>query len=87
MGWWGLRLRLCCGKRGDEWGKGSYVLLFILRLEQAFVLMMVFIFAWFTDIIGVHSIFGAFIFGVIMPRENGFAVNILQSGVGGVVGR
>jgi Kef-type K+ transport system membrane component KefB len=34
--------------------------------------------AWFTEIIGVHSIFGAFLLGVITPRENRFALDITE---------
>ncbi|KAI9353765.1 Cation/H+ exchanger [Obelidium mucronatum] len=32
--------------------------------------------AWFTEIIGVQAIFGAFLVGVIMPHEHGFAVKL-----------
>eukprot|EP01111_Echinosteliopsis_oligospora_P016677 TRINITY_DN7013_c0_g1_i1.p1 TRINITY_DN7013_c0_g1~~TRINITY_DN7013_c0_g1_i1.p1 ORF type:complete len:753 (+),score=196.67 TRINITY_DN7013_c0_g1_i1:68-2260(+) len=44
----------------------------------AFMLVLMFICAWFTEIIGVHSIFGSFILGVITPREHRFAINITE---------
>lgn len=34
--------------------------------------------AFFTDIIGVHAIFGGFMFGLILPRENGFAIRVTE---------
>ncbi|KAH9455920.1 hypothetical protein Pst134EA_011144 [Puccinia striiformis f. sp. tritici] len=37
------------------------------------VLLMTFTSAWFTQVIGVHSIFGGFLIGVIMPHDGGFA--------------
>lgn len=37
------------------------------------VLLMTFSSAWFTQILGVHSIFGGFLIGVIMPHDGGFA--------------
>lgn len=37
------------------------------------VLLMTFTSAWFTQILGVHSIFGGFLIGVIMPHDGGFA--------------
>jgi len=43
-----------------------------------FLLLLVFACAFFTDVIGVHAIFGAFITGVITPRENRFALKITE---------
>lgn len=40
--------------------------------------MICFISAWITDVIGIHAIFGAFLAGVIMPHEGGFAVHIIE---------
>ncbi|EGG07951.1 uncharacterized protein MELLADRAFT_116152 [Melampsora larici-populina 98AG31] len=37
------------------------------------VLLMTFGSAWFTQVIGVHAIFGGFLIGVIMPHDGGFA--------------
>eukprot|EP00842_Homolaphlyctis_polyrhiza_P003499 jgi/Hompol1/414/HPOL_002987-RA len=34
--------------------------------------------AWFTQAVGVHSIFGAFLVGIITPHYNGFAVKIAE---------
>ncbi|KAH9480856.1 K(+)/H(+) antiporter 1 [Psilocybe cubensis] len=34
--------------------------------------------AFFTDVIGVHAIFGAFIAGLIVPREGGLAIIITE---------
>jgi Kef-type K+ transport system membrane component KefB len=41
-------------------------------------LMIVFISAFFTDIIGVHAIFGGFLAGLIIPHRNGFAISIVE---------
>ncbi|KAF9035924.1 cation/H+ exchanger [Panaeolus papilionaceus] len=34
--------------------------------------------AFFTDIIGVHAIFGGFLAGLIIPHDNGFAISIVE---------
>ncbi|KAJ8488734.1 hypothetical protein ONZ45_g12924 [Pleurotus djamor] len=34
--------------------------------------------AFFTDIIGLHAIFGAFLTGLLIPRDNGFAQNMFS---------
>ncbi|CDO69869.1 hypothetical protein BN946_scf184884.g28 [Trametes cinnabarina] len=34
--------------------------------------------AFFTDIIGVHAIFGAFLAGIIVPREGGLAITLTE---------
>ncbi|CAL1700243.1 unnamed protein product [Somion occarium] len=39
-------------------------------------LLLVFISAFFTDIIGIHAIFGGFLAGLIIPHENGFAISL-----------
>ena len=41
-------------------------------------LLMVFISAWFTNIIGVHSIFGGFLVGLICPHDGGFAIKLTE---------
>ncbi|KAF9481959.1 hypothetical protein BDN70DRAFT_875579 [Pholiota conissans] len=41
-------------------------------------MLLVFGSAFFTDVIGVHAIFGAFIVGVIVPREGGLAITITE---------
>ncbi|KAH8665870.1 Sodium/hydrogen exchanger family-domain-containing protein [Tricladium varicosporioides] len=34
--------------------------------------------SWFTGIIGVHAIFGAFLVGLICPHEGGFAIKVTE---------
>jgi len=34
-----------------------------------FLIIMIFLCAWTTEVIGVHAIFGAFILGVVTPRS------------------
>jgi len=34
--------------------------------------------AFFTDVIGVHAIFGAFVAGIIVPREGGLAIALRE---------
>lgn len=43
-------------------------------------IVMVFMFAsaFFTDVIGVHAIFGAFLTGIIVPREGGLAIALTE---------
>lgn len=43
-----------------------------------FIFVLVFISSFFTDIISVHPIFGAFIIGVIIPRDNGFSMRFIH---------
>ncbi|KAI9500026.1 Sodium/hydrogen exchanger family-domain-containing protein, partial [Coemansia spiralis] len=40
--------------------------------------MMVLVSAFFTDIIGIHPIFGGFIIGVIVPHSGGFAIKVTE---------
>jgi len=50
-----------------------------LRIQvMSFMLILVFVCAWFTEIIGVHAIFGAFILGVVTPRKGRFAESITE---------
>ncbi len=39
----------------------------------AVVIILVFLSAWGTELIGIHALFGAFMFGAILPKEGGFA--------------
>jgi len=48
------------------------------QVLMLFILTSVFISAFFTDIIGVHPIFGAFMVGVIVPRTNGYVIKITE---------
>ena len=44
----------------------------------ALTVLMVFASAFFTGIIGVHPIFGAFLMGLICPHEGGFAIRLTE---------
>lgn len=48
------------------------------QLSMMGIIICVFISAFYTDIIGVHPIFGAFMVGVIVPRDNGFVITITE---------
>ena len=41
-------------------------------------MMVLFGSAFFTDVIGVHAIFGAFLAGLIVPREGGLAIALTE---------
>ncbi|KAJ7180756.1 Sodium/hydrogen exchanger family-domain-containing protein [Mycena filopes] len=41
-------------------------------------ILLVFGSAFFTDVIGVHAIFGAFVAGIIVPREGGLAIAMTE---------
>ncbi|KII94608.1 hypothetical protein PLICRDRAFT_33408 [Plicaturopsis crispa FD-325 SS-3] len=47
-------------------------------LVMTVTLMVVFISAFFTDVIGIHAIFGGFLAGLVIPHENGFAIAIVE---------
>ncbi|KAJ3356556.1 K(+)/H(+) antiporter [Allomyces javanicus] len=40
--------------------------------------ILIFASAMFTEVIGVHAIFGAFLVGVIIPHESGFAIALTE---------
>jgi len=44
----------------------------------ALTILMVLTSAWFTGIIGVHPIFGAFLAGLICPHEGGFSIKLTE---------
>ncbi|KAI0408423.1 K+ homeostasis protein Kha1 [Xylaria palmicola] len=44
----------------------------------AVTLLLVLTSAWFTSIIGVHAIFGAFLIGLICPHDGGFAIKVTE---------
>ncbi|KAJ2976879.1 hypothetical protein NUW58_g7977 [Xylaria curta] len=44
----------------------------------AVTLLLVLVSSWFTSIIGVHAIFGAFLVGVICPHDGGFAIKVTE---------
>ncbi|KAJ2897208.1 putative K(+) antiporter 1 [Zalerion maritima] len=41
-------------------------------------LLLVLVSSWFTAIIGVHAIFGAFLVGLICPHEGGFGIKMTE---------
>jgi len=44
----------------------------------ALTLLMVLFSSWFTAVIGIHAIFGAFLVGLICPHEGGFAIKMTE---------
>ncbi|KAI9650322.1 hypothetical protein NHQ30_000335 [Ciborinia camelliae] len=44
----------------------------------ALTVLLVLTSSWFTGVIGVHPIFGAFLAGLICPHEGGFAIHITE---------
>ena len=38
----------------------------------AVVLVLVFLSSWATELIGIHALFGAFLFGAVLPKDGGF---------------
>lgn len=48
------------------------------QMLMVIIILMVFVSAFYTDIIGVHPIFGAFMVGVIIPRDQGFVIRITE---------
>lgn len=49
-----------------------------LQILMMLILICVFISSFYTDAIGVHPIFGAFMVGVIVPRDNGYVIRITE---------
>jgi len=48
------------------------------QLMLTVTILLMFTSAFFTDVIGVHAIFGAFLVGLIIPHEGGFAVHLTE---------
>ncbi|RKP12696.1 Cation/H+ exchanger, partial [Piptocephalis cylindrospora] len=48
------------------------------QLTVMIIFLMVLISAFFTDVLGIHPIFGGFAVGVIMPHDYGFAVKLTE---------
>ncbi len=42
----------------------------------ALVLVLLFVSSWATERIGIHALFGAFLFGVVLPKDHGFIAAI-----------
>lgn len=47
-------------------------------LMMTMSMMMMFASAFFTDVIGVHAIFGAFLAGLAIPHEGGLAITLTE---------
>lgn len=47
-------------------------------MTMTVVIVTALVSAWFTDICGVHPILGAFVAGVAVPHDNGFAVKVTE---------
>jgi Kef-type K+ transport system membrane component KefB len=48
------------------------------NVMMTITLVIVLVSAFFTDIIGVHAIFGGFLAGLIIPKQNGYAIAIVE---------
>jgi Kef-type K+ transport system membrane component KefB len=48
------------------------------EMMMAVIIVMVLVVAFYTDIIGVHPIFGGFLVGLIIPHDHGFAVKVTE---------
>lgn len=44
----------------------------------ALTMLLTLVSAWFTGIIGIHPIFGAFLVGLICPHDGGFAIKLTE---------
>jgi nucleotide-binding universal stress UspA family protein len=42
------------------------------------VLLLVLVSAWLTELMGIHAVFGAFLFGAILPRQGGLARALVE---------
>ncbi|OBZ68862.1 K(+)/H(+) antiporter 1 [Grifola frondosa] len=64
----------------------TLLLLFPVKLDREWtnhvflttIILLVFGSAFFTDIIGVHAIFGAFLAGLVVPREGGLTIALTE---------
>ncbi|CAN6666940.1 K(+)/H(+) antiporter 1 [Trichomonascus vanleenenianus] len=48
------------------------------QIDVSILILLVMVSAFYTDIIGVHPIFGAFLMGIIVPRDNDFVVRLTE---------
>ena len=48
------------------------------EMMMAVILMLILVVAFYTDIIGIHPIFGGFLVGLIIPHDHGFAVKVTE---------
>src|SRR3989442_8348461 len=56
----------------------------LTRDRLATLLLMAFASAWVTERLGLHSVFGAFLMGCVLPRDRRLA-RALEEGLGGAV--
>jgi Kef-type K+ transport system membrane component KefB len=61
-----------CANRGGGLQRGPS------EMMMAVIILLVLVGAFYTDIIGVHPIFGGFLVGLIIPHEHGFAVRVTE---------
>ncbi|TFY72973.1 hypothetical protein EVG20_g50 [Dentipellis fragilis] len=47
-------------------------------LMMTLTMVIILVSAFFTDIIGIHPIFGGFLAGLIIPKDNGFAISLVE---------
>ncbi|OSX60196.1 hypothetical protein POSPLADRAFT_1148543 [Postia placenta MAD-698-R-SB12] len=47
-------------------------------LMMTVTVVIIFISAFYTDIIGIHPIFGGFLAGLIIPHDNGYAIALVE---------
>jgi Kef-type K+ transport system membrane component KefB len=48
------------------------------EMGMAVIIVLVLVAAFYTDIIGIHPIFGGFLVGLIIPHEHGYAVRVTE---------
>jgi len=44
----------------------------------AVVLVLVLVSSWLTELMGIHAVFGAFLFGAVLPKDGGFARALVE---------
>ncbi|KAJ3537151.1 hypothetical protein NM688_g6731 [Phlebia brevispora] len=47
-------------------------------MMMTITLVLVLFSAFFTDIIGIHPIFGGFLAGLVIPKDNGYAISLVE---------
>ncbi|KAJ3120437.1 K(+)/H(+) antiporter [Nowakowskiella sp. JEL0407] len=50
----------------------------ISQFAVVFIFLAVLVSSWFTQIIGVHAIFGSFLVGLCVPHTHGFAIKLTE---------
>jgi len=48
------------------------------EMMMAVIILLVLVVSFYTDIIGIHPIFGGFLVGLIIPHEHGYAVRVTE---------